>query len=207
MMPDFFAAADAFVGKTVKDVRLLTDEEVTACFGHAEGPPPPVLTFDDESYLFPSKDDEGNTPGQVSVSDGIAGAEELVGKVVAEFRLLRTDELAQLFDGDQERTTWVLVFTDGTFCYPSRNEDHVPAVVKESLRGIMGERFDHDVGAFFGGTGGGEELTLPVDSVHSGLASQKEWEERKARLAAREQSAQHGQEHVATRPSPQKKSI
>jgi hypothetical protein len=47
-------------GKTVKDVRYLTDEEKESLgwFHHV-----PVIIFDDGTLIFPSRDDEGNDGG------------------------------------------------------------------------------------------------------------------------------------------------
>ena len=53
-------------GKTIVDVRSMTDEEIEAegwTTSNTHGAAPIVLELDDGSLIFPSQDPEGNGPG------------------------------------------------------------------------------------------------------------------------------------------------
>ena len=62
-----------FVGKSITEVRSMTSEEL-----QAEGWDPPhfgsvpVFVLDDGTLIYPSRDEEGNGPGQIfgSTTDG-----------------------------------------------------------------------------------------------------------------------------------------
>lgn len=54
------------VGKTIKEVRYLTDEEVEGLGWFTKAL---VIIFADGSYIFPSADDEGNDAGALFTSD------------------------------------------------------------------------------------------------------------------------------------------
>ena len=58
------------VGKTIKTVRYLNEEEMIACFG--DDPYykiPLVIEFTNVSWIFPMSDDEGNNGGALATSD------------------------------------------------------------------------------------------------------------------------------------------
>ena len=53
-----------FIGKVVKEVRHMTDQEMnTEGWEPRHGTPPIVIVFDCGTKLYPSCDDEGNGPG------------------------------------------------------------------------------------------------------------------------------------------------
>lgn len=56
----------ALAGKTVEEVRYLTDEEQDQLYWHQKGP---IIIFTDGSFVFPSQDNEGNGPGALFTSD------------------------------------------------------------------------------------------------------------------------------------------
>jgi hypothetical protein len=53
------------VGKTIKNVRYLTDEEMEEFMWYKR---PVVIFFTDGSYMIPSADDEGNDGGAIFTS-------------------------------------------------------------------------------------------------------------------------------------------
>ena len=59
------AASAVLVGKTIKSVRYLTDQEMD----HNDWTDAPlVIIFTDGSYIYPSSDDEGNNGGALFTS-------------------------------------------------------------------------------------------------------------------------------------------
>lgn len=59
-------ARKLLVGKTIAEVRYLTDEEQKALDWYSKGI---TIFFEDGSYIFPSKDGEGNNAGALFTSD------------------------------------------------------------------------------------------------------------------------------------------
>ena len=59
-------AATRLVGRTIKEVRYLTNEEAKGMMWYSR---PIAIFFDDGSYIFISKDDEGNDGGAVFGTD------------------------------------------------------------------------------------------------------------------------------------------
>jgi hypothetical protein len=59
-------ASDMLKGKVVAEVRYLTDDEIEEEGFDAY---PVAIFFTDGTYVFPSKDDEGNGPGALFTSD------------------------------------------------------------------------------------------------------------------------------------------
>lgn len=61
------------VGRTIKQVRPLTDIELRANGWRppspSTAPPPLVIVLDDDTLIFPSSDPEGNEPGCLFGSD------------------------------------------------------------------------------------------------------------------------------------------
>lgn len=58
------------VGKTIKTVRYLNEEEMIACFGDdSYYKIPLVIEFTNGSWIFPMSDDEGNNGGALATSD------------------------------------------------------------------------------------------------------------------------------------------
>lgn len=58
--------ADFLVGKTIKEVRYMTEEECKQMMWYNR---PLVIAFTDGSWIFPSMDDEGNDGGAMYTSD------------------------------------------------------------------------------------------------------------------------------------------
>ena len=58
--------ADFIVGKTIKEVRYMTEEECKQMMWYNR---PLVIAFTDGSWMFPSMDDEGNDGGAMYTSD------------------------------------------------------------------------------------------------------------------------------------------
>jgi hypothetical protein len=54
--------AQVLVGKTIKEVRYMTDEEAEEAMWYSK---PLVIFFTDGTYIFPQKDDEGNDGGAI----------------------------------------------------------------------------------------------------------------------------------------------
>ena len=50
------------VGKTIKKIEYLTEQEANECGWNQI---PLVIIFDDNSYIFPMADDEGNNGGSI----------------------------------------------------------------------------------------------------------------------------------------------
>ncbi len=64
-------AFDFFVGKKIVGARYLTEEEMISCFGDESigcDRVPVGIIFDDGSFAFPMKDDEGNDGGALAIS-------------------------------------------------------------------------------------------------------------------------------------------
>lgn len=59
-------ATKFLVGKKVKEVRYLTEEEAEGLGWHSRSL---VIIFDDNSAIYPSRDDEGNDAGALLTSD------------------------------------------------------------------------------------------------------------------------------------------
>ena len=58
---------DRLIGRTIKEVRPLTKEELTA---HAwDGSAGAVIVLDDGTKLLPMRDEEGNGPGALLVEE------------------------------------------------------------------------------------------------------------------------------------------
>lgn len=60
--------AKVLVGKTIKEVRYMTDEEATEAMWYNK---PLVIFFTDGTYIYPMADDEGNDGGALYGSDGL----------------------------------------------------------------------------------------------------------------------------------------
>jgi len=58
-------ATDEFKGKTVSQIRYLTDKEMKSLMWYCRAP---VIIFTDGSYIMASTDDEGNGPGAFHTS-------------------------------------------------------------------------------------------------------------------------------------------
>ena len=58
--------AKVLVGKTIKEVRYMTDKEAEDFMWYKK---PIVIVFTDGSYIIPQMDDEGNDGGSVYGSD------------------------------------------------------------------------------------------------------------------------------------------
>lgn len=56
------------VGKTIKSVRYMTPEETEDAGWNSR---PLIIQFEDGSYIYPMKDDEGNDAGSYFTSDPI----------------------------------------------------------------------------------------------------------------------------------------
>jgi hypothetical protein len=56
------------VGKKIINVRYLNEKEMQHCFGRSGFEVPLVIEFDDRSWIFPMRDDEGNDGGAFSTS-------------------------------------------------------------------------------------------------------------------------------------------
>ena len=54
------------VGRTIAAVRYMTEEEAADSDFYSS---PIVIIFDDGSYIFPMRDDEGNDAGALATSD------------------------------------------------------------------------------------------------------------------------------------------
>ena len=66
-------AQDFFVGKKIVGVRYLTEKEMTKFFGEEDwgsDKVPLAFYFDDDSWAFPTMDDEGNDGGALLTSTG-----------------------------------------------------------------------------------------------------------------------------------------
>jgi len=61
-------SAQVLVGKKIKAVRYMTDEEATELMWYNK---PLIIVFEDDSYIFPMADDEGNDGGALDGSDGL----------------------------------------------------------------------------------------------------------------------------------------
>lgn len=57
--------ADKLVGKKIKAVKYLTEKECEDMMWYSR---PIVIIFDDDSYIFPMADDEGNNGGALATS-------------------------------------------------------------------------------------------------------------------------------------------
>ena len=72
---------DFLNGKTIKNCRYLTKEELVACFGTDDMPAPLVIEFTDGHWMFPMSDDEGNSAGALATShDGMLSTIPVVGR-------------------------------------------------------------------------------------------------------------------------------
>ena len=60
--------AQVLVGKKIKEVRYMTDEEATEAMWYNK---PLVIIFEDGTYIFPMADDEGNDGGALDGSVGL----------------------------------------------------------------------------------------------------------------------------------------
>jgi len=60
--------AQVLVGKKIKAVRYMTDAEATESMWYNK---PLIIVFEDDSYIFPMADDEGNDGGALDGSDGL----------------------------------------------------------------------------------------------------------------------------------------
>jgi hypothetical protein len=58
--------SDFLVGKTIKSVRYMTDEEMEDMMWHSK---PVIIDFTDGSWIIPQRDDEGNDGGALYTSD------------------------------------------------------------------------------------------------------------------------------------------
>ena len=59
---------DTLEGKTIENVRRMTDEELAdRHWSVGRGRNPPVLELDDGSILYPAKDTEANGPGELCI--------------------------------------------------------------------------------------------------------------------------------------------
>ena len=58
--------AKTLVGKTIKEVRYMTDEEADQCMWYKK---PIVIIFTDGTYIYPMMDDEGNDGGAIYGSE------------------------------------------------------------------------------------------------------------------------------------------
>ena len=58
-------ASKKLVGKTIKEVRYLNTKEMEGMYWDNSAP---VIFFTDGSYIFPSRDDEGNGAGALFTS-------------------------------------------------------------------------------------------------------------------------------------------
>lgn len=58
--------SDFLVGKTIKSVRYMTDEEMNDFMWYHK---PVIIDFTDGSWIIPQKDDEGNDGGALYTSD------------------------------------------------------------------------------------------------------------------------------------------
>jgi len=70
-------ANKTLVGKTIAEVRYLTDEEMKGMAWYCN---PPVIIFTDGSYILPMRDDEGNDGG--AMCGASASGEEYVLPVI-----------------------------------------------------------------------------------------------------------------------------
>ena len=61
-----WTARNMLVGKTIAAVRYMTEEEAADSYFDSS---PIVIIFDDGSYIFPMRDDEGNDAGALATSD------------------------------------------------------------------------------------------------------------------------------------------
>ena len=59
-------ARKLLVGRTIAAVRYMTEEEAADSDFYSS---PIVIIFDDGSYIFPMRDDEGNDAGALATSD------------------------------------------------------------------------------------------------------------------------------------------
>tara|TARA_R110002073_G_scaffold48316_1_gene130060 strand:- start:1651 stop:1932 length:282 start_codon:yes stop_codon:yes gene_type:complete len=59
-------ARKLLVGRTIAAVRYMTEEEAEDSGFYSS---PIVIIFDDGSYIFPMRDDEGNDAGALATSD------------------------------------------------------------------------------------------------------------------------------------------
>lgn len=57
--------ADKLVGKKIKAVEYLTEKESNEMMWNGR---PIIIIFDDDSYIFPMSDDEGNDAGALATS-------------------------------------------------------------------------------------------------------------------------------------------
>ena len=57
--------SEFLVGKTIKKIEYLTEQEANECGWNQI---PLVIIFDDNSYIFPMADDEGNNGGAIATS-------------------------------------------------------------------------------------------------------------------------------------------
>ena len=58
--------AKFLVGKKIKSARYLNDAEMETCGVHRS---PVIIEFEDGSWFFPMRDDEGNDGGSLATSD------------------------------------------------------------------------------------------------------------------------------------------
>ena len=99
---------------------------------------PLALIMEDGSYIFPSKDDEGNNGG---VFLGRFAENELVGKKITFVGYMTEEEASNA--GYFQRPL-IMHLDDREWIYPCRDEE------------------GNDGGAIFGSSANGEELTFPV---------------------------------------------
>ena len=59
------AISDKLVGKTIKEVRYISDEEARGMDWHARSV---AIQLSDGEWVFPMQDDEGNGPGALSTT-------------------------------------------------------------------------------------------------------------------------------------------
>ena len=59
------AISDKLVGKTIKEVRYISDEEARGMDWHARSV---AIQLSDGQWVFPMQDDEGNGPGALSTT-------------------------------------------------------------------------------------------------------------------------------------------
>lgn len=60
----------SFIGKTIVEIRTLTDQEMKSLYWYqGSGDIPMVIIFNDGQALIPSSDSEGNGPGFLITAD------------------------------------------------------------------------------------------------------------------------------------------
>ena len=124
------------VDKTIAHVRNMTEDEASGIGWLTTRPL--VLIMEDGSYVFPSKDDEGNDGGFFF---GKFKVGELVGKKITSVGYMTEEEARNV---GYDFRPLIMFLDEEEWIFPCSNKTNI------------------DGGALFGASESGEELTFPV---------------------------------------------